>query len=52
MGARMPVDRRVMVGVDTHADQHVGAAVDQLGRLLGTLAVPSTTALKAGSASP
>jgi hypothetical protein len=30
--------------VDTHADQHVGAALDQLGRLLGTRAVPSTAA--------
>ena len=26
----------VTVGVDTHADVHVAAALDQLGRLLGT----------------
>ncbi|MER6030742.1 hypothetical protein [Streptomyces sp. NPDC001851] len=29
------------LGVDTHADVHVAAALDQLGRRLGTLAVPS-----------
>jgi transposase len=44
MPAQMPVDRRVTVGVDTHADQHVGAALDELGRFLGTRAVPSTAA--------
>ncbi len=27
------------VGVDTHKDTHVGAAVDELGRILGTLQV-------------
>jgi transposase len=32
----------VTVGVDTHADVHVAAAVDQLGRLLGSLAIPTT----------
>ncbi|MFI0772954.1 IS110 family transposase [Streptomyces sp. NPDC021218] len=32
----------VTLGVDTHADVHVAAALDQLGRRLGTLAVPST----------
>jgi transposase len=35
---------RVTVGVDTHADVHVAAAVDQYGRLLGTTSVPSTAA--------
>jgi hypothetical protein len=34
----------VTLGVDTHADVHVAAALDQLGRRLGTLAVPSTPA--------
>jgi transposase len=34
----------VTVGVDTHADQHVGAALDAVGRLLGTRAVPTTAA--------
>jgi hypothetical protein len=37
-------DTAVRVGVDTHADRHVGAALDQIGRLLGTHAVPSTDA--------
>ncbi|MDT0460903.1 hypothetical protein RM550_35190 [Streptomyces sp. DSM 41527] len=32
----------VTLGVDTHEDVHVAAALDQLGRRLGTLAVPST----------
>jgi transposase len=32
----------VTVGVDTHADVHVAAAVDSLGRLLGSLAIPTT----------
>jgi hypothetical protein len=31
-------------GVDTHADVHVAAAVDQVGRVLGTQAFPATTA--------
>jgi hypothetical protein len=34
----------VTLGVDTHADVHVTVALDQLGRRLGTLAVPSTPA--------
>ncbi|MEU2358917.1 IS110 family transposase [Streptomyces misionensis] len=32
----------VTLGVDTHADVHVDAALDQFGRRLGTLTVPST----------
>lgn len=32
----------VIVGVDTHADTHVGVAIDQLGRPLGTLTIPTT----------
>ena len=35
---------QVTCGVDTHAEIHVAAAVDQLGRLLGTCSVPSTPA--------
>jgi transposase len=31
-------------GVDTHADVHVPAVVDQVGRVLGTQAFPATTA--------
>jgi transposase len=33
---------RVTVGVDTHTDQHVGVALDQFGRRLGTRSVPTT----------
>jgi transposase len=33
---------RVTVGVDTHADFHVGVALDQFGRRLGIRAVPTT----------
>jgi transposase len=48
-----PCDRRaarpdqlppVTVGVDTHADQHVAAALDGRGRLLGASAFPTTPA--------
>ena len=35
---------RVTLGIDTHADVHVGVGVDQLGRRLGTTAVPTTPA--------
>ncbi|KAB1923341.1 IS110 family transposase, partial [Micromonospora sp. ALFpr18c] len=38
------VEVRVTIGVDTHADVHVAAAIDQHGRLLGTTNVPSTAA--------
>ena len=31
-------------GVDTHAEVHVAAAVDQVGRVLGTEAFPATAA--------
>lgn len=33
----------MILGVDTHADVHVAAALDHLGRLLGTLSIPSTS---------
>jgi transposase len=36
--------RTVIGGVDTHKDTHVAAALDGLGRLLGTEAFPTTTA--------
>ena len=36
--------RTVTGGVDTHKDTHVAAALDGLGRLLGTEAFPATTA--------
>jgi len=32
----------VTLGVDTHSDTHVGAALDQFGRCLGTLSAPAT----------
>jgi transposase len=35
---------RVTVGVDTHAELHVGVALDQFGRRLGTRSVPTTPA--------
>ena len=35
---------RVTIGVDTHADLHVGVAVDQFGRRLGTRSVLTTPA--------
>ena len=35
--------RRVTGGVDTHKDTHVAAALDELGRVLGTEAFPATT---------
>ena len=44
MHARVEMEEQITVGVDTHADVHVAAAVDQLGRLLGTQSVPSTPA--------
>jgi transposase len=34
----------VILGVDTHADVHVACLLDQLGRRLGTLAIPTTRA--------
>ena len=40
-----PADtRRVIGGVDTHKDVHVAAALDELGRLLGTSSFPTTAA--------
>lgn len=38
------VEREVILGVDTHLDTHVGAVVDDLGRALGTLVIPTTPA--------
>jgi transposase len=32
----------IVVGVDTHADQHTAAAVNGLGQVLGTIEVPTT----------
>ena len=42
---QLPADpRRVFGGVDTHKDVHVAAALDELGRLLGTGSFPTTAA--------
>jgi transposase len=35
---------QVTLGVDTHADVHVGVVLDHLGRVLGTLEIATTTA--------
>jgi transposase len=35
---------RVTVGIDRHIEQHVGVALDQFGRRLGTSSVPTTPA--------
>src|SRR5437660_6500306 len=35
--------RSVTGGVDTHKDVHVAAALDQLGRVMGTESFPTTT---------
>ena len=40
--------RAVVGGVDTHADVHVAAALDQVGGLLGTESFPTTPAGYAG----
>jgi transposase len=40
----VPNSSGTTLGVDTHADVHVAVALDQLGRRLGTLAIPSTPA--------
>jgi hypothetical protein len=35
-------DRMITIGVDSHKDAHVAAAVDQLGRILATTSIPTT----------
>ena len=42
MATLVSTEVRITVGVDTHADVHVAAALDQLGRLLATHSVPTT----------
>ncbi len=41
---------QVTLGVDTHAEQHVAAALDQHGRLLGTRSIPTTPSSPSASA--
>jgi transposase len=43
MGILPETLERVTLGVDTHAEQHVAAALDERGRLLGTCAIPTTS---------
>ncbi len=42
--AQPEIPCRVIGGVDTHKDQHVAAALDQVGRLLGVAEFPATAA--------
>jgi transposase len=44
MTTMTPTVRAVIGGVDTHADNHVAAACDQLGAVLGTGSFPTTAA--------
>jgi hypothetical protein len=45
--------RMLTIGVDSHKDAHVAAAVDQLGRILATTSIPTTPrALSSSSAGP
>jgi transposase len=37
-----PATRVITIGVDSHKDTHVAAAVDQLGRILATTSIPTT----------
>jgi transposase len=39
-----PSSMTVVGGVDTHADTHTAAVVDQLGRLLGCAVFPASRA--------
>src|SRR3954451_16257079 len=34
----------ITLGIDSHLDQHAAAALDAIGRLLGTISVPATAA--------
>ena len=36
--------RRLTIGIDTHSDIHVAAALDEQGRLVGTESFPTTPA--------
>lgn len=37
------VNNEVIIGVDTHADQHTAVAIDCLGQLIDTIEIPTTT---------
>ncbi|MEC5214770.1 hypothetical protein RCH06_003339 [Polaromonas sp. CG_9.5] len=36
-------EAEVILGVDTHLDVHVGAVIDQVGRVKGTHSIPTNT---------
>jgi transposase len=38
------LQNEVILGVDTHLDTHVGAVINDAGKLIGTLATPTTAA--------
>ena len=38
----VPRPVQITLGVDTHAELHVAAALDERGRLLGTCTIPTT----------
>jgi hypothetical protein len=40
----MPEPRRVVVGVDTHAEVHVACVIDEQGRRIGITGIPTTLA--------
>jgi transposase len=44
MTAEIQREREVIVGIDTHADQHTAAAIDGVGKILGTIEVPTSPA--------
>ena len=44
MTTMTPARPSVTGGVDTHRDEHVAAALDSVGGLLGTSSFPTTTA--------
>lgn len=51
MSTMPDVEVLVTLGVDTHADAHVAAASDHLGRELGTLTIPRRPGGSASSSS-
>jgi transposase len=42
MTSQPATERLLTIGIDSHKDTHVAAAVDQLGRILATTTVPTT----------
>src|SRR5262245_17562919 len=44
MTSQLTTERLLTIGIDSHKDTHVAAAVDQLGRILATTSIPTTSA--------